>query len=183
MLSLLATPSPVPIVINMPASGSPWWGVPAITATAVLFGALVAFFSTRFSDQRKRKADDRRQWDKEIRDLYLEATACCDDIRKSRWEGSSGGVTPSYERARGAANKLKTVSDSLELIAEPKTVQAARKLEEVAENFANSLHDGIVDKALHRMITPARSELLEAVKVNLRTKTRKSPFWLFPRKE
>ena len=50
----------------------PWWWIPAVTAGATLVGALIAATVSWRSDKRKFKADDRRQWDKEIRDLYLD---------------------------------------------------------------------------------------------------------------
>jgi hypothetical protein len=54
----------------------PWWWVPAVTAGAAVLGALiaalVAIVTTWLSDRRKFKAEDRRQWGKEIRDIYLD---------------------------------------------------------------------------------------------------------------
>jgi hypothetical protein len=57
-----------------------WWWIPAVTAGATVLGALiaalVAIVTGWLSDRRKFEAEDRRQWDKEIRDLYLDVAKC-----------------------------------------------------------------------------------------------------------
>lgn len=68
----------------MSAEKPPWWGIPAVTAAATLLGAFVAYTSTRASDNRKTKNEDRRRWDEEVRthavkylkfmDSYMEKT-------------------------------------------------------------------------------------------------------------
>lgn len=72
MLSQLSTPSPLPIVISMPDSGSPWWGVPIITAGAVLIGAFIAFLSVRASDARKARRDTAERIMLDTRSVGLE---------------------------------------------------------------------------------------------------------------
>lgn len=72
MFLLLTVPSPPPVIINMPETGAPWWGVPVITASAVLFGALVAFLSARASDGRKAKRDQEERIMTDTRDVALE---------------------------------------------------------------------------------------------------------------
>ncbi|NYD78435.1 hypothetical protein [Arthrobacter cupressi] len=49
------------------AEKAPWWGIPVITASATLLGAFVSYTSTRASDNRKAKNEDRRRWDEEVR--------------------------------------------------------------------------------------------------------------------
>lgn len=54
---MLATPPPV--IINMPDTGAPWWGVPLLAGLFVIIGALVTFISTKASDKRKAKREDK----------------------------------------------------------------------------------------------------------------------------
>lgn len=54
---MLTFPSASIAAATVDAATAPWWGVPAITATAVLFGALVAYVSARASDERKAKRE------------------------------------------------------------------------------------------------------------------------------
>lgn len=51
---------------------APWWGVPALTGAATLFGALIAFFSVRASDNRKAKREREQRIMIETRDAGLE---------------------------------------------------------------------------------------------------------------
>lgn len=54
------------------ASTSPWWGVPAITGGAALFGAMVAFISAFAIDRRKAKRDKAERIMIETRTVGLE---------------------------------------------------------------------------------------------------------------
>lgn len=67
MLPLFTTPSPVPIVINMPESSSPWWGVPVLAGIFLLVGAVIAYLSLKASDNRKAAREDQRRWDDVVR--------------------------------------------------------------------------------------------------------------------
>jgi hypothetical protein len=52
-------PTPPPVIINMPETGAPWWGVPLLAGLFVIIGAAVTFFSTMTSDRRKAKREDK----------------------------------------------------------------------------------------------------------------------------
>ncbi|MDR6794732.1 hypothetical protein J2X12_004120 [Pseudarthrobacter oxydans] len=52
-------PTPPPVIINMPDTGAPWWGVPLLAGLFVIIGALVTFISTKASDKRKAKREDK----------------------------------------------------------------------------------------------------------------------------
>lgn len=66
-------PTPAPIIINMPSTGAEWWAPYALAGMFVIIGAVIGLLSTKLSDKRKHAADDRRQWDKDIRETYSEA--------------------------------------------------------------------------------------------------------------
>ena len=172
------SPTPTPIIINMPSSVSPWWAVPLITAIAVLIGALVAFLSTTASDRRKLKADDRRQWDKEIRDLYVEASAICEriaDINAFWFRNDSLEMElEDYERVVEYERKLRNIHNSFDLIAAPETSDASKQLANAVSDYAMSLHDRINDRSTYQEVIRLHEVLRDAVKQNLRIRRRNS---------
>lgn len=50
----------------------PWWLAPALTGFFVLVAAFIALGSLWLSDRRKLKREDARQWDRELREIYVE---------------------------------------------------------------------------------------------------------------
>ncbi|MDR6794733.1 hypothetical protein J2X12_004119 [Pseudarthrobacter oxydans] len=61
------------------AEKAPWWGIPGVTATATILGAAVAYLSTRASDRRKTKIEDRRRWDQDVRKHGAEFLSAVDE--------------------------------------------------------------------------------------------------------
>lgn len=59
--------TPSLVIITLPSSSAPWWGVPLIAGVAALVGSLITFWTTRASDLRKAKREEECQWDDEIR--------------------------------------------------------------------------------------------------------------------
>lgn len=53
------SPTPPPVIINMPDTGAPWWGVPLLAGLFVIIGALVTFISTKASDKRRARREDK----------------------------------------------------------------------------------------------------------------------------
>lgn len=136
----------------------------------MVLGAAVGLLSTKLSDHRKLAADDRRQWDKEIRDLYLEAVESCSEVDEYRGEQDPEKLKISIHMAAlHDAATLDTIASSLELIANEATVAAARNLAQTVHQIANHMHDGINKKELYKDMYDAQQSLLHAVKVNLRT--------------
>jgi hypothetical protein len=169
------SPTTPPIIINMPAtSAAPWWAPYVLAGLFVVAGAAIGMISTGLSDRRKHRADDRRQWDKEIRDLYLHATKCFEAVRSTRWTSDDRtGPNVRYETASQAEAELRTIVDSLELIADQRTLQAARDLLDGVGGVTSLLHDRITDKERYRALYGQHNELLAAVKSNLRTASSK----------
>lgn len=120
-------PTPPPIIINMPPTGAPWWAPYLLAGLFVIFGAAIGLISTHLSDKRKLRADDRRQRDKEIRDLYLEADAAYRVVRDA-WSSSRTHIKSEYPEAEQAVEDLARVASSLELIANELTTDAAWEL-------------------------------------------------------
>ncbi len=92
-------PTPPPIVINnlpTPASGAPWWAPYLLAGLFVLVGATIGLLSTKLSDKRKQAGDDLRQWDKEIRTLYLEAMEHYKGLDGGRFENTPSKLSGRY---------------------------------------------------------------------------------------
>lgn len=165
-------PSAPPVIVHMPSSGAPWWAPYLLAGLFVLVGAAIGLLSTHTSDRRKLAADDRRQWDKEIRDLYLQAVESCATVEEFRWETRRASLLGScHMLALQETHALETIASSLELIANEETVKAARNLAMSVRKIADSLHDGLNEKEPYREMLQAQRALLQAVKVNLRTAT------------
>ncbi|MDQ0869042.1 hypothetical protein QFZ70_001515 [Arthrobacter sp. V1I9] len=82
---MLATPPPV--IINMPDTGAPWWGVPLMAGVFLLIGAVIAFLSTRASDNRKAKRDKEERIMIDMRTVgleYLEAATHLAEVVKGQ---------------------------------------------------------------------------------------------------
>lgn len=82
---MLATPPPV--IINMPDTGAPWWGVPLMAGVFLLIGAVIAFLSTRASDNRKAKRDKAERIMIDTRAVgleYLEAATHMAEVVKAQ---------------------------------------------------------------------------------------------------
>lgn len=74
--TLISTPSPSPLHVHVITdNAAPVWLVPAMTGGFVLLAALItggiAFLSLRASDKRKLRREDSRQWDSELKSIYV----------------------------------------------------------------------------------------------------------------
>lgn len=165
-------PTPAPIIINMPSTGTPWWAPYLLAGLFVLFGAAIGLLSTRLSDKRKSGADDLRQWDKEIRDLYLEADAAYRVIRQAWWSRVQDDESD-HVPAERAVEDLDRITSSLGLIANELTVNAARSVTAQARVILDLLRRGTPlsgDQSQYYVnMRTAHEMLLERVKKDIRT--------------
>ncbi|NHW45965.1 hypothetical protein HAV21_03510 [Paenarthrobacter sp. MSM-2-10-13] len=102
---MLATPPPV--IINMPDTGAPWWGVPLMAGVFLLIGAVIAFLSTRASDNRKAKRDKAERIMIDTRSVgleYLEAATHLAEVVKGQ---------ESEHRALPSSEYLLAIHDAL----------------------------------------------------------------------
>jgi hypothetical protein len=174
-------PTPPPVIINMPASapGAPWWAPYLLAGLFVVVGATIGLLSTRLSDKRKQASDDLRQWDKEIRTLYLEAMDHYKKLQEGRWEYTPSKLSGRYyDEAKARANALETIAQSLEVIANPATVTTAHAMADAAIAIKEVLSSGSQDKSLYVPMDKAQKAFLVAVKVNLRIESIPTPTWL-----
>jgi hypothetical protein len=160
------------------AASAPWWGVPVIAGCFLLTGALVAFLSTAASDHRKLAREDRRQWDKEIRDSYLEIAKNVNEIADFRWSHvvSDEEKLARYETGALVHYKIRGQGDLLRIIGTRPLVERVETLESSCSQIVASWHDGInPNKYLYRELRGALGELLNTVKSEIRVE-RYKPF-------
>lgn len=123
------TPTSSPLLVQVTGlSANPPWLVPLLTGAFVLAAALIALLSLYLSDRRKLAREDRRQWDREIRETYLEISADVELLRLilansyNRLPSINRFDEPGVEEAR---NRVFRNCRELELIAPKSVVEAA----------------------------------------------------------
>lgn len=152
------------------APSVPWWGVSVVAGTFLLVGALIAFTSTALSDRRKLAREDRRQWDKEIRDAFVEISSHVDDIIEYRhlWIEDVDRRTR-YEAGSAALAGIRRQQDLLEIIGSAALIVRVAELYAACGHVVAVWHDLVnPPKQAFRDVTAARGELLNTVKSELR---------------
>lgn len=165
-------------------STSPWWGVPLIAGSFLIVGALIAFLSTYFSDKRKLSREDVRQWDKEIRDIYVATSSLTKQLLELRWRDSLPAdfgemnaeqrrkSAKRYELAHSYTRELEALADQLRLFAAERTVEYMDELVRSAQSIISTFHDHIhPGKRPFIKLYGCRGELLHAVQENLRLRS------------
>lgn len=189
-----ATAPAQPTIINNITSPSSFsWLVPIAT----LVGALIAASVVLWNEKRKARREDMRQWDKEIRELYIRATHIFDKIYDNLWRAEFVEIPSSEEmttaereeelekrKPRQDANikllrmeirpqqdEFEDVVNMIELIA-PKSVHDAFKSARLllGEGLA-PMADGLFTLSQRNKIYRASKPLLPAVRKGLRIPT------------
>jgi hypothetical protein len=166
--------SPVPIALApaAPVPGlAPWWGVPVIAGGFLLAGAVLAFLSTSLSDRRRLNREDRRLWDREIRDSYLEITRYFGRITAFRYQvlADEEDRRSRYQAGAEALAGLREQVAMLEVIGTPALIARAHELEDRSAAVVALWHELInPGKPEYRALNTARNELLDAVKDSVR---------------
>ncbi|MFJ9780146.1 hypothetical protein ACIRSS_11220 [Amycolatopsis sp. NPDC101161] len=164
--------SPVPAALAPAAPGSaPWWGVPVIAGGFLLAGAVIAFLATSLSDRRRLNREDRRQWDRDIRDAYLEITRYFGRITAFRYQvlTDEGDRRSRYQAGAEALAGLREQVAMLEVIGTPAVIARAHELEDRSAAVISLWHELInPGKPEYRALNAARNELLDAVKDSVR---------------
>lgn len=147
-----------------------------------MIGAGITVFSTMLSDRRKRKGDDRRQWDKEIRDLYLDVAACLRryealELRvvyqdETDMDGASPSFSESKRQKHGLHNKqvqpymrsiledLDRIVERAEIINNSDILTTIKSTHEQIDKMNRLAHDGIVLLSDKSKISDLREKLL-----------------------
>ena len=144
----MSTPTLIPAVVNVVASGASYWFTPFIPLISALLGAAIggaiALISARSSDKRKQRADDLRQWDSNLIEIYIEINAAT-LVFYNTWQFNEGDLNhlrkqlPEMEKA---VNSIANGVAVIEIIA-PSCEDACRQLLERAKVSMRDAEDGI----------------------------------------
>ncbi|MCT9620516.1 hypothetical protein [Curtobacterium sp. C2H10] len=157
------SPSPSPVLVQLvDPNTAPVWQAPLLTGVFVLGAAIIAVLSLWWSDHRKRKADDQRQWDEDLKKSYLALQSLTNSVR---------AALPAYGDGQGTqAAVLDTVAtftegvreqvDLLDLTAPPAVASAATSLwqRHQVPNALNEIASAPVKERSERVLA-ARSHL------------------------
>lgn len=165
-------PSPVPTFVIQTVSqpGTPTWVTPVVAGIFVIAGAIIAFFSTRWSDRKRLQREDRRQWDKQILELYaaiFDSTKSLNDI----WH--SGRLSRKSRKAVLAevaelTRIIQKSSGELTIIGPPKVSEAAQEVALQAQYLENNIQQHRAGKNAFRPVTSAAFELQAQTRLALR---------------
>lgn len=143
----LPTPSPSPVLVQLVNDGAvpPWLALvvaPLLTGAFVLAAARIALKSLEASDRRKLDREDRRQWDNELKAIYVAIAKLIApvnlELARARSEPDSLGKILDVTSAAmvGISDHL-TV---LKLIADAPVVEAALKVQHaVSQSYQEAL--------------------------------------------
>lgn len=169
--SALAPAAPVP-------GPAPWWGLPVVAGGFLLAGALLAFLAIALSDRRKLNREDRRRWDREIRDTYLEITRHLARITAFRNQvlTDEDDRRLRYQAGADALAGMREQVAMLEVIGTPALISRAHELEDRSGVVVSLWHELInPGKPEYRALNTARNEFLDAVKDSIRVEQYQPP--------
>lgn len=117
---------------------APWWN----SLVAVALGALLAYIASKIGDSRKAKQEDRRQWDRDIRQLASEALADCDTLSRLEYQrvlhpdGDWVEYVPGPIDASSIIAGLNRVSENLGILAAENSERELKKMRDAADTLA-----------------------------------------------
>lgn len=124
-MSPTASSAPLHVVMD---GGSPVWLQPLLTGAFVLAAALIALTSLWLSDRRKLAREDRRQWDRELKQSYVVIAAEVQRVRLhlSRVRpGDDESLTSVLEALEASMTVVSQNTESMRLFAPKDVVEAA----------------------------------------------------------
>jgi hypothetical protein len=163
----------LPLTTASVSPSAPWWANPILAGIFVLGGALTAFVSTWFSDRRRLRREDLRQWDKEIREGYVRVSRSVEVIADTFYsyfpDPPHSLFQEAYRVAQPSVNEIRDVHANFTIIAQQRTIERLKDIDELAQTILATLHDGIrPKKAIYLELRDAATNFLVAVKANLR---------------
>jgi hypothetical protein len=144
-------PDQIKIVVEQHSNGTVWWAIPLAT----LIAALVAGGFLTWNEALKRRREDRRQWEREIRDMCVTATQAASGLimllRKAEYSPEEKA------EAQRAADVINDINGKIDLIGKPLTARAAVSLMVAARDGASAIQRDAEDRR-----TPRR-DLIRAI--------------------
>jgi len=164
----------VPSALQAASATATEWYSPFVTPAGALLGALIgggiALISARLSDKRKQRADDVRQWDARLIEIYADMDAAT-LVFYSTWNLNDGDsrhlnqVIPDMEASIDAMGRGIAI---IEIIA-PNCESASRLLRDVAREALTNAENAIPMRGKHlETFKSAHAELVAAVQAQIR---------------
>ncbi|NQD39975.1 hypothetical protein [Glutamicibacter halophytocola] len=125
----------------------PWWGIPALTASATLVGALIAFWSARASDKRKHKRDTEERIMMDTRAVgieYLDAADSLSRLIRAQSDPSREKAATQFLQAMAIALiDMQKVRGKFELFAHQDALAAAKDLDVASVMLVIDISTGV----------------------------------------
>jgi hypothetical protein len=154
----------VPQTIVAAADAAPWWGIPVIAGCFLLVGATLAFLSTALSDRRKMKRDDLRQWDKDLRDLYVQASGVVNEIVRNRVHGGYFRLTAGNELPGIYGEYVFRSLSARELNSERVKLAVARRFPKYERFISDELREFHRLEAMRGEILQIREQMIKQIR-------------------
>ena len=175
--SLTPSPSPSPVLVQLvDPNAAPVWQAPLLTGAFVLWAALIAVLSLWWSDNRKRKADDQRQWDEDLKKSYLKVQKLTSGLRDALW--AYGEEKSDLEAVRAVVDVftagVKKQVDLLDLTAPAAVADAARALwqQQTVVSGLDAIRLSPLDERFEWVL--AQRQQLDVLLANLRARVREA---------
>lgn len=148
MTGAVPAPSPSPVLVQLVDQASaPVWLAPLLTGFFVLVASLIALYSLYRSDLRKLRREDQRQWDRDLRQAYVDVSQHM--RRVLRWLEHSEGRSIAHsafeklaDHADAAGIALGDARVSIEMTAPPAVISALEDLQRVVGDLDAGLANG-----------------------------------------
>lgn len=165
---MLATPPPV--IINMPDTGSPWWSVPLLAGLFAVLGSLITFISTRASDNRRAKREEKERIMSDSRETAMDVIEAAHSIERltmmQQTEGRELHSDQLTASTSDATMKLDSAWSRFQVYGDGEAIEAGTKLMVASMMLKNSGHSerAFIDRAAG--FVKARNDFTEILRAN-----------------
>lgn len=175
--SLTPSPSPSPVLVQLvEAHTSPVWLAPLLTGIFVLAAAIIALLSLWWSDQRKGKRDDQRQWDEDLKKSYLKIQKLTNALRDALWAygEEKSGLGAVIDVVNVFTAGVKKQVDLLDLTAPATVADAAKALwqQQTVVNGLDAIRGSTPEERFEWVL--AQRQQLDFLLANLRARVREA---------
>lgn len=154
----------------MPDTGSPWWGVPLFAGLFAVLGSLIAFTSTRASDKRRARREEKERIMSDSRTAAVDVIEAADSIEhltlmqqtESRALASEQLTTLTSD----ATTKLDNAWSRFQVYGDEEAIEAGRQLMVAVRMLKNSGHSErtFIDRSAS--FIKARNDFVGILRVN-----------------
>lgn len=154
----------------MPDTGSPWWGVPLLAGLFAVLGSLIALISTRASDKRRAKREEKERIMSDSRTAAMDVIEAADSIEHlTLMQQTEGRALTSDQLATltsDATTKLDNAWSRFQVYGDEEAIEAGRQLMVAVRMLKNSGHSerAFIDRSAS--LIKARNDFVDILRVN-----------------